>query len=85
MIDKQGFTGRKVEYLSIPYKSITAFSVESAGFLDRDAEIKLWISGRGAPIVKTVNRKAPIPLIQKALAVGVSSSHKSKFNFSELF
>ena len=29
LIDKQGVTGKKTEYLSIPYKSIVNFSVET--------------------------------------------------------
>jgi hypothetical protein len=43
--DKQGITGSKVEYLSIPYKSITHFSIETGGTLDMDAELKIWVSG----------------------------------------
>jgi hypothetical protein len=30
LVDKQGVTGRKVQYHSVPYKSITHFSVETA-------------------------------------------------------
>ena len=44
LIDKQGLTGRKVEYLSIAYKSISKFSVETAGTFDLDAELKIWVS-----------------------------------------
>ncbi|SLL37466.1 Protein of uncharacterised function (DUF1696) [Mycobacteroides abscessus subsp. abscessus] len=29
LIDKQGLTGKKVEYLSVPYKSISRFSIEN--------------------------------------------------------
>lgn len=53
-IDKQGVTGKKVEYRSIPYKSVTNFSIETAGHLDLDAEMKIWISGIAEPIKKTV-------------------------------
>ncbi|MGD1909507.1 MAG: PH domain-containing protein [Rivularia sp. (in: cyanobacteria)] len=49
LIDKQGMTGKKTEYLSIPYKSIKYFSKESAGTLDLDAEIKIWMSGEDVP------------------------------------
>ncbi|MEO1431888.1 MAG: PH domain-containing protein [Cyanobacteria bacterium J06633_8] len=49
LIDKQGMTGKKTEFLSIPYKSIKYFSKESAGTLDLDAEIKIWISGDDVP------------------------------------
>ena len=49
-IDKQGITGKKTQYLSIPYKSIKYFSKEGAGHLDLDAEIKIWLSGEDTPI-----------------------------------
>ncbi|MDY6975470.1 MAG: PH domain-containing protein [Pseudomonadota bacterium] len=50
LIDKQGLTGRKVNYHSIPYKSITQFIVETAGHFDTDAELKIWLSGKADPI-----------------------------------
>jgi hypothetical protein len=40
MVDKQGITGKKVEYHSMPYKSISHFAVETAGTFDLDAELK---------------------------------------------
>lgn len=43
--DKQGITGRKVEYYSIPYKSIVTYAIETAGTFDLDSEIKLVLSG----------------------------------------
>lgn len=43
--DKQGLTGKKIEYCSIPYKSIVVYSIETAGTFDLDAEIKLRLSG----------------------------------------
>jgi len=33
-IDRQGVTGKKVDYRSVPYSNITMFSKESAGVLD---------------------------------------------------
>lgn len=71
LIDKQGMTGRKREYLSVPYKSITMFSVENSGSFDMDSEMKVWISGQGAPISKTLDRKSNVAGIQSALARGV--------------
>lgn len=50
LIDKQGFTGKKQEMLSIPYGSISKFSKENAGRFDRDAEIKLWVRGDSTPL-----------------------------------
>ena len=45
--DIQGITGKKKEYMSIPYRSIERFSVETAGVLDLDSELELWFSGLG--------------------------------------
>lgn len=50
MVDKQGLTGKKVEFVSIPYGSITKFSKESAGRFDVDAEIKVWVRGDPGPL-----------------------------------
>ena len=68
LVDKQGVTGRKVQYHSIPYKSITHFSVETGGTFDLDAELKIWISGTAAPIQKQFNKKLSIYEVQSVLA-----------------
>ena len=44
--------GTKVDYLSIPYSSIHKFSKESAGILDMDADLKIWLKSDDIPIVK---------------------------------
>ncbi|MGO4319703.1 PH domain-containing protein, partial [Agrobacterium sp. MCAB5] len=44
LVDIQGITGSKVDYMSIPYKAVTRFSVETAGTFDLDAELKTWVS-----------------------------------------
>ena len=43
----QGFTGKKVDYTSIPYSKIQTFSVETAGVLDTDCELEIYISAIG--------------------------------------
>lgn len=40
-------TGRKRDYTSLPFAKIQAFSVETAGTFDLDAELDLWFSGLG--------------------------------------
>ncbi|HYI78021.1 MAG TPA: PH domain-containing protein [Chryseolinea sp.] len=52
LIDKQGLTGSKVEYKSITYKSISRFSIETAGTFDLDAELKIWVSSEPQPSIK---------------------------------
>lgn len=68
LVDKQGLTGNKVEYHSLPYKNITHFSVETAGHFDLDAELKLWISGNPMPIQKRFNKNLNIYRVQSVLA-----------------
>ncbi|MCP9200944.1 PH domain-containing protein [Gramella sp. GC03-9] len=69
LVDVQGLTGSKVEYFSVLYKSITRFSVETAGSFDLDAELKIWISGESTPsISKRFNKKVDIYEVQKLLA-----------------
>lgn len=43
----QGLTGKKVDYTSIPYSKIQTFSVETAGTLDLDCELEVYISSIG--------------------------------------
>lgn len=68
MVDKQGVTGSKMEVHSLPYKSITHFSVETAGHFDLDAELKIWISGSAAPFQKRFSKKLNIYEVQSVLA-----------------
>lgn len=68
LVDKQGITGRKVEYRSVPYKSITNFSVETAGHFDLDADLKIWVSGIAEPIIKKFSRGADVYEMQALLA-----------------
>ena len=46
-INVQGLTGKKKDFSSLPYSKIQAFSLESAGVFDLDAELELWFSGLG--------------------------------------
>lgn len=69
LIDKQGVTGSKTEYKSIAYKSISRFSVETAGTFELDAELKIWISGEAQPsITKQFNKSVNVYEVQKVLA-----------------
>jgi len=68
LVDRQGLTGNKVEYHPLPYRSITHFSVETAGHFELDAELKGWISGSPVPIQKRFNKQLNIYDVQSALA-----------------
>ena len=47
VVDPQGLRGKKVAVSSIPWKSVSAFSLENSGTLDLDAELKVCGSGFG--------------------------------------
>src|SRR6218665_3726457 len=69
LIEKQGITGSKVEYKSIIYKSISRFSIETAGTFDLEAELKIWVSSEANPsIVKQFNKSVNVYDVQTVLA-----------------
>ena len=69
LVDKQGITGRKIDCLSIVYKSISRFSIETAGHFDLDAELKIWVSSETNPSVsKKFNKQVNVYDLQKVLA-----------------
>ncbi len=69
LLDKQGFTVKKIEIKSMPYKSISRFSLETAGTFDRDAELKIWISSENLPSVsKKFSKAVDVFKVQRLLA-----------------
>lgn len=68
IVNKQGLTGSKIEYLSVPYKSITRFSKESGGMMDLDAELKIWVSGTAEPIKKEFRKDNNINIVYQLLS-----------------
>jgi hypothetical protein len=68
LVDVQGLTGSKTSVQSVPYRSITRFSVESAGTLDLDSDLNIWISGAATPISVKVSRNADPQAILRLLA-----------------
>lgn len=68
LVDKQGLTGTKMEFHSIPYKSITHFSMETTSSFELDAELKIWIAGAAMPIQRNFNEKLSVYEVQGILA-----------------
>ncbi|HBS53726.1 MAG TPA: helicase [Flavobacterium sp.] len=69
LVEKQGITGSKIEYKSIIYKSISRFSIETAGTFDLEAELKIWVSSEVNPsIVKQFNKSVNVYDVQNVLA-----------------
>lgn len=47
-VNIQGAVGKKQDITTLPYKKVTAFSVETAGLIDVDSELQLYFSGVGS-------------------------------------
>lgn len=72
LIDKQGVTGSKTEYKSITYKSISRFSIETAGTFDLEAELKIWVSSEQTPSIrKQFNKSVNVYDVHIVLATHV--------------
>ena len=67
-VNRQGLTGKKVAYMSIPYSKITRFAIETAGTFDLEAELKIWLAGTAEPLQLTFNKKLSIYEVQAVLA-----------------
>ena len=72
LVDKQGVTGKKTSYKSIPYRAISRFTVETSGHFDLDAELKIWVSSAADPaeVLQFKSDRSVID-IQQALAAAV--------------
>jgi len=68
LVDKQGVTGKKREYLSIPYRSVERFSMETTGHFDLESELKIWVRGQAEPVSKTFRNDQAIHDVARALA-----------------
>jgi len=67
-VDVQGLTGSKKDFQSIPWRSVTRFSFETAGTFDLDADMKVWVSGAATPLEVKISRKSDPQKIQQLMA-----------------
>lgn len=42
-VNVQGMTGKKKDFTSLPYSKVSAYSVETAGVLDLDSELEMYL------------------------------------------
>ena len=75
-IDKQNI--KKTDFTSIPYSSIDVFSVETAGFLDRDAELDICVKGSGKFCFE-FDRASSMPTICQNISIGKFGDAESLF------
>ena len=67
-VNKQGITGSKTSWQTIPYSRITSFSAETAGMMDMDAELTIWVTGLGLPLQIKLGKGVPIKEVYQSLS-----------------
>ena len=68
-VDVKGMTGKRKEYVSIPYSKITKFAFETAGHFDRDCELYIWVGGER--IERHLSKKMDIGFMLRTLGLKV--------------
>lgn len=68
ILAEEGRTGRQWEYLSLPYRSISSFSVEATGAFGREADLKIWVVGRTGPVERQFSSDSDVYEVQALLA-----------------
>lgn len=71
-VDKQGVTGKRTLFLSIPYRQIVRFSVETAGHLDIDSELRVWLCHSSEPLVWEFGSSKQAVAAQRQIAAGTA-------------
>ena len=72
-VDKQGITGKKTVFVSIPYRNVVRYSVETAGHLDIDSELRIWLCHSSEPLVWEFGGSKQAIAAQRHLAAGTCS------------
>ena len=76
-VNRQGLTGSKVDISSLPYSKIQAFSIETAGTFDRDAELEMYFSGLGKVRLE-FSKNFNLSYVAKLIAGAIPSRRDSR-------
>ena len=66
-VNVQGITGREVDYTSIPYTKIQAFSIETSGTFDISSKVEITVIGLGSVIFE-LTPQTDIKLLGRCLS-----------------
>lgn len=67
-VNVQGMSGKKKDFSSLPYSKIQAFSIETAGVFDLDAELELFFSGMGSVKFHFTDNNKELAKIERLIA-----------------
>lgn len=68
IVNYQGFTGKKIEYQMIPYRTINRYVLETPGNLDTDYTVKLYLMGSLEPVERQFRNTIDIYELERILA-----------------
>jgi hypothetical protein len=68
LVEKKDVWGQKITYHTIPYSRILQFSIETAGPLNLDNELKIYVAGMDNPVAIKFQRFLDIYELQTAVA-----------------
>ena len=68
LVEKMDVWGKKITYRTIPYSRILQFSIETAGPLNLDNELTLYVAGLDNPLAIKFQRFIDIYELQTAVA-----------------
>lgn len=68
LIDVKGLSGKKIAINSIPYRSVLSFTIQTAGMMDLNAELYIYIASQQEPLVYTFDKNVNIYEVQAVLA-----------------
>ena len=72
-IDIKGMTGAKKAITSIPWNKLAGFQIVSAGILDLDAELRLWVTGTPVVIEVNFSRSVNVYEVQSVIADAIAT------------
>ena len=64
----EGLSGRRVEYTSLPYRSISHTGVEADGPFSPAADLRLWVVGRSTPLERQFGPEVDVYAVQALIA-----------------
>ena len=73
LVDGSAQKSKLAEFVTIPYRAITSFSIETSGKFDVDSRLRLWVSGRPEPVERTLRKGANIHGIQYAISASIAA------------
>lgn len=71
-IDVKGMTGTKKSVSSVPWRHIVAFQIVTAGIMDLNAELHLFVASSPFPLTWTFSRSVNIYEVQSVIADAIA-------------